>query len=276
MQALSVLLDVAAIVLLLTASIRAAKGFTLEAIVPILAGGLLSAALAAVLGVQPAFGHLLLIILAVGLGASFGASAAMIAPIERIPLLLNGFLVLYGLVALLLAFAAADPGLAPTDPQTLAAMIERMTGALVATVSGALVLGGGGVLFFGRLRGGREMPAVGRCAGLLKLGLAVAMVIAALLYLMTASILSLGAVAVMSACLGAAVIFAAEGGARWPLSVLLTALCGLATAAIGFALASLLLITAGGLVAAAMAAVFSGLCREARKPALELLFGPRS
>ena len=276
MQALSVLLDVGAIVLLLTASIRAAKGFTLEAIVPILAGGLLSAALAAVLGVQPAFGHLLLIILAVGLGASFGASAAMIAPIERIPLLLNGFLVLYGLVALLLAFAAADPGLAPTDPQTLAAMIERMTGALVATVSGALVLGGGGVLFFGRLRGAREMPVVGRGAGLLELGLAVAMVIAALLYLMTASILSLGAVAVMSACLGAAVIFAAESGARWPLSVLLTALCGLATAAIGFALASLLLITAGGLVAAAMAAVFSGLCREGQKSALELLFGPRS
>lgn len=276
MQALSVLLDVAAIVLLLTASIRAAKGFTLEAIVPILVGGLLSAALAAVLGVQPSFGHLLLVILAVGLGASFGASAAMIAPIERIPLLLNGFLVLYGLVALLLAFAAADPGLTPTDPQTLAAMIERMTGALVATVSGALVLGGGGVLFFGRLRGGREMPVVGRGAGLLELGLAVAMVIAALLYLMTASILSLGAVAVMSACLGAAVIFAAESGARWPLSVLLTALCGLATAAIGFALASLLLIIAGGLVAASMAAVFSGLCREGQKSALELLFGPRS
>lgn len=274
MQALAVIFDLVAIMLLVMAAARGAKGAALEAIVPMIAAGLGLAGLGALLAAQPTFGHLLLVMLAVGLGATLGASAAIVAPVVRIPLLLNGFLVLYGIVALLLALAVADPAIAPAHAQSLSGMLERMLGAVIAAIAGGLVFGGGGVLFVYRLRPVLAARRFDRALRPAQIAPGAVVGLAAILYLVTDAPLALWSSALAATFLAAAVVTATDAGARWPLSVLLTALCGLATAAIGFALASLLLIMAGGMVSAAMAAVFSGLCREARKPALELLFGP--
>lgn len=273
MQALAVIADLVAVMLMVIAAARGAKGAALEAIVPMTAAGLGLAGLGALLAAQPTFGHLLLVLLAVGLGTTLGASAAIVAPVARIPLLLNGFLVLYGVVALLLALAVADPAIAPAHAQSLAGMLERMLGALIAAIAGGLVFGGGGVLFLNRLRPSLAMRRSGRAFRPAQIALGAFVGVTAVLYLVTDASLALWSCALAAIVLSALVVTAMDAGARWPLSVLLTALCGLATAAIGFALASLLLIMAGGMVCATMAAVFSGLCREARKPALELLFG---
>lgn len=275
MQGLSVIGDLSAIVLLVLSAVRGAKGHPLHAIVPPLACGLGFAALAAILAAQPSFGNLLLVVLALGVGGTLGAVAATGVSVARIPLVLTGFLVLYGLVALLLSSAVTDTGAAFWHARMAPGDVERRAAAMIAAVAGSLVLGGGGVLFLQRLRPARELRRSSRLMRYPQLGFAAASVLMAGLFVVVNLPLAFWLSTSAAMLAGAAVVLPLNENARWPLSVLLTALCGFATAAIGFALASLLLIIAGGLVGASMAAVFSGLCREARKRPFGLLFGSR-
>lgn len=272
MQGLSVICDLAAAVLLVLAAVRGAKGQALYAIVPPLAWGLGFAALGAVLAAQPSFGNLLLVVLALGVGGTLGAAAAIGVSVARIPLVLAGFLVLYGLVALLLSFAATDTGAVLWHARMGPGEVERRGAAMIAAIAGSLVLGGGGVLFLQRLRSVRLSSLWLPHA---QVALAAASALTAGVFMVTNVLPAFWLSAVAALLTGVFVVLPLDESARWPLSVLLTALCGFATAAIGFALASLLLIIAGGLVGASMVAVFSGLCREGGRRPFRLLFGKR-
>lgn len=272
MQGLSVICDLGAVVLLMLAAVRGARGHVLHAIVLPLALGLGLAALAALLSAQPSFGNLLLVLLALGVGGTLGATAAIGVSVARIPLVLTGFLVLYGLVALLLAFAATDTAAAVWHAREAPGEFERRGAAVIAAIAGSLVLGGGGLLFLQRLRPVRLSP---RWMPYAQVVFAVASILMASVFLAAGVLPAFWMSAVAAMLCGAVVVLPLDENARWPLSVLLTALSGFATAAIGFALASLLLIVSGGLVGASMVAVFSGLCREARTRPFRLLFGKR-
>ncbi len=275
MQGLSVICDLGAIVLLVLAAVRGAKGHPLHAIVPPLACGLAFAALAAILAAQPSFGNLLLVVLALGVGGTLGAAAAIGVSVARIPLVLTGFLLLYGLVALLLSFAATDTSASLWNARMAPGELERIGAAMIAAIAGSLVLGGGGALFLQRLRPECQLRLSLRWVRSAQIVLAVATVLMATAFLVTNVPLAFWLSSSAAMLAGTAVVLPLDETARWPLSVLLTALCGFATAAIGFALASLLLIIAGGLVGASMAAVFSSLCQEARRRPLRLIFGKR-
>lgn len=143
---------------------------------------------------------------------------------------------------------------------------------MIAAITGSLVLGGGGVLFLQRLRSVRLSSLWLAYAQVV---LAAVSVLTGSVFLMTNALPAFWQSAAAALLTGVFVVLPLDENARWPLSVLLTALCGFATAAIGFALASLLLILAGGLVGASMVAVFSGLCREGGRRPFRLLFGKR-
>ena len=276
MQSLSVICDLGAVVLLVMAAARGAKGHALHAIVPYLASGLACATLAAILAAQPSFGNLLLVVLALGVGSTLGGVAAIGVSLARIPLVLTGFLVLYGLVALLLSFAATDAAGLVGHVRGGPGDLERKGAAMIAAIAGSLVLGGGGVLFLQRLR---PVPQPSRSPARPRralLGFAAAGAVMAVVFLAADALTAFWISSAAAVLTGAALVWPLGEHARWPLSVLLTALCGFATAAVGFALANLLLIIAGGLVGASMVAVFSGLCREAGSRPFRLLFGKRS
>lgn len=275
MQALSVICDLGAVVLLVLAAARGAKGHALHAIVPYLAWGLGLAALAAILAAQPSFGNLLLVVLALGVGSTLGGLAAIGVSLARIPLVLTGFLVLYGLVALLLSFAATDAGGLLGHVRIGVGDLERKGAAMIAAIAGSLVLGGGGVLFMQRLRPVPQSPRSPARLRRALLGFAASGVMMATVFLVADALPAFWMSAAAAMLTGVALVWPLDENARWPLSVLLTALCGFATAAVGFALANLLLIIAGGLVGASMVAVFSGLCREAGSRPFRLLFGKR-
>ena len=272
MQHLAVICDLAAAVLLAVCAIRSAGGRSLPALVPPLAFGLGFAALGALLAVGPSFGGSLLILLAVGLGASLGAGAALSASLARVPLFLTGLLILYGFVAILLSFAIVDGGSPLWRESTATGDIERLGAATIAMIAGCLVFGGGSVLLFRRVRAAREGEPVAGLHRLQGLSAAVTLLLAAV-FLVTHSPPTFWLCAFAACLTGVALVLPMGAKARWPLSVLLTGLCGLATAALGFALASLVMIAAGGLVAASMASVLADLVREAgRRPLLTLLY----
>ncbi|WP_170253464.1 MULTISPECIES: NAD(P)(+) transhydrogenase (Re/Si-specific) subunit beta [Alphaproteobacteria] len=262
--------------LLAIAAARGARGYPLSTAVPLLASGLSFAAVAAMLAAEPSFGGFLLVVLALGVGATFGAVAALGLPVAHIPLFLTGSLVLYGLVALLLSFAVVDSGGLLLSAGPVSGDLERAGSAVLAGIAGALVLAGGSVLFLRRLLPAREgRRAWPRPALSLQIALAGGVLLLAVVFLVTVSPLAYWAVVVAAVLAGGIVVQAMDARANWPLSILLTGLCGMATAAIGFALANLVLIMVGGLVGASMAAVFSGLCREAGRGPVGLLFGRR-
>lgn len=271
MQQLAVICDLAAAVFLAVCAIKGAGGRPLPALVPFLALGLGFAALAALLAAEPSFGGSLLILLAVGIGCTVGAGVALSASLTRVPLFLTGLLILYGLVAILLASAIVDRDFPFWQAATGTGDIERLGAAIVATVAGCLVLGGGSVLLFRRARatsggewfaGLRRLQAVSAALTLLLAGV----------FLVTHSPLAFWLCAATGVLAGALMVLPMSAKARWPLSVLLTGLCGLSTAALGFALASLVMIAAGGLVAASMASVLADLAREAGRRPLLMLF----
>lgn len=276
MQQLAVICDFTAAVLLAICAISGAGGRPLPALVPLLALGLGFTALAALLASEPSFGGLLLILLAVGIGATLGAGLALSASPARIPLFLTGLLILYGIVAILLSSAIVDSGSLFWQASIGTGYIERLGAATIAMIAGCLVLGGGSVLFFRRIR------AVG-ASGLAFAGLSRLQVAAAAMTLLLAGVFlvthaqaAFWLCALMGALAGALLVAPMGAKAGWPLSVLLTGLCGLSTAAIGFALASLVMIAAGGLVAASMASVLVDLARESGRRPLPMLFDRRN
>lgn len=276
MQQLAVICDFAAAVLLAICAISGAGGRPLPALVPLLALGLGFTALAALLASEPSFGSLLLILLAVGIGATLGAGLALSASLARVPLFLTGLLILYGIVAILLSSAIVDSGSLFWQASIGTGDIERLGAATIAMIAGCLVLGGGSVLFFRRIR------AVG-ASGLAFAGLSRLQVAAAAMTLLLAGVFlvthaqaAFWLCALMGALAGALLVAPMGAKAGWPLSVLLTGLCGLSTAAIGFALASLVMIAAGGLVAASMASVLVDLARESGRRPLLMLFDRRN
>lgn len=276
MQQLAVICDFAAAVLLAICAISGAGGRPLPALVPLLALGLGFTALAALLASEPSFGSLLLILLAVGIGATLGAGLALSASLARVPLFLTGLLILYGIVAILLSSAIVDSGSLFWQASIGTGDIERLGAATIAMIAGCLVLGGGSVLFFRRIR---TVGASGLAfAGLSRLQVAAAAMTLLLagVFLVTHAQAAFWLCALMGALAGALLVAPMGAKAGWPLSVLLTGLCGLSTAAIGFALASLVMIAAGGLVAASMASVLVDLARESGRRPLLMLFDRRN
>lgn len=276
MQQLAVICDLAAAVLLAICAISGAGGRPLPALVPLLVLGLGFTALAALLASEPSFGSLLLILLAVGIGATLGAGLALSASLARVPLFLTGLLILYGIVAILLSSAIVDSGSLFWQASIGTGDIERLGAATIAMIAGCLVLGGGSVLFFRRIRAaGAPRLAF---AGLSRLQVAAAAMTLLLagVFLVTHAPAAFWLCALMGALAGALLVAPMGAKAGWPLSVLLTGLCGLSTAAIGFALASLVMIAAGGLVAASMASVLVDLARESGRRPLPMLFDKRS
>ena len=271
MQQLAVICDLAAALFLAVCAIRGAGGRPLPALVPFLALGLGFAALAALLAAEPSFGGSLLILLAVGIGCTLGAAVALSASLARVPLFLTGLLILYAIVAILLASAIVDSGSPFWKAGTGAGDIERLGAATVAMIAGCLVLGGGSVLLFRRVRAASAGEWFGGLRRLQAVSTAMTLLLAGV-FLVTHSPLTFWLCAVTGVLAGALLVLPMGAKARWPLSILLTGLCGLSTAALGFALASLVMIAAGGLVAASMASVLADLARDAGRRPLLMLF----
>ena len=276
MQQLAVICDLAAAVLLTICAISGAGGRSLPALVPLLALGLGFTALAALLASEPSFGSLLLILLAVGIGATLGAGLALSASLARVPLFLTGLLILYGVVAILLSCAIVDSGSLFWQASIGTGEVERLGAATIAMIAGCLVLGGGSVLFFRRIRAAGASGLAFAGLSRLQVASAAMTLLLAGVFLVTHSPPAFWLCALMGVLAGALLVAPMGAKAGWPLSVLLTGLCGLSTAAIGFALASLVMIAAGGLVAASMASVLVDLARESGGRPLLVLFDRRN
>jgi NAD(P) transhydrogenase subunit beta len=273
MEGFVVIGDMVATVLLALGITRGARGRALASVVPLLIWGMMAAALAAALAAISTFGGFLLLALGAGFGATFGALIAFSARADRMPLYLTGLLVLYGVTAVFLSLSVMETSAIFWQSRMGSGNAERLASGAVALLSGSLVAGGGCAMFIRRLPVG---PVAIRLRTTPLYRLLLAALILVLLGLLMASeggLVLFSMVSCLSMVLGALVVLPAREADLWPFAILLTALSGLATAAIGFALPSLLLIIAGGLASASMAQLLSSVCRESGRRPRDLLLG---
>ncbi|NML72563.1 NAD(P)(+) transhydrogenase (Re/Si-specific) subunit beta [Rhizobium sp. S-51] len=273
MEGFVVIGDMVATGLLALGITRGARGRALASVVPLLIWGMMAAALAAALSAIPTFGGFLLLALGAGFGATFGALIAFSARAERMPLYLTGLLVLYGVTGVFLSLSVMETSAIFWQSRMGSSNAERLASGAVALLSGSLVAGGGCAMFI------RRLPA-GPVAMLLRTTPLYRLLLAALILVLLGRLMASGGglvlfsmVSCLSMVLGALVVLPAREADLWPFAILLTALSGLATAAIGFALASLLLIIAGGLASASMAQLLNSVCRESGRRPRDLLLG---
>lgn len=209
---------------------------------------------------EPTFGGWLIGFLALAVGGSLGGWLALATPSKNIVQLLSGLLALHGLVAVLLSFSVVNMGAQFWDDRMIATEFERSLGTAVATLFGAAAFGGGVSLMFRRLGFGlsRRLYSLEPFRPVL-VGLAgIALVLFAVWLVPGFFLLT----ALLSFAAGVVMVLSADDRKLSLAAVVLTALGGLATGAIGFAFASIALIVAGGLAGAIMIARYRRMCRE--------------
>ncbi|MCM2400780.1 NAD(P)(+) transhydrogenase (Re/Si-specific) subunit beta [Rhizobium sp. S153] len=209
---------------------------------------------------EPTFGGWLIGFLALAVGGSLGGWLALATPSKKIAQLLAGLLALHGLVAVLLSFSVVNTGPLFWDDRMIATEFERSLGTAVATLFGAAAFGGGMSLVFRRLRFGlsRRLHSL-EPFRLVLVGLAAIALVLFAVWLVPGFFLL---TAMLSTATGIVVVLSADDRKLPLAAVVLTAFGGLATAAIGFAFASIALIVAGGLAGAIMIARYRTMCRE--------------
>ncbi len=226
----------------------------------LIALGLACCILVGLAAAEPNFGGWLIGLLALSVGGSLGGWLAMAAPSRKIAQLLAGLLALHGLVALLLSFAVLDTSVLFWDARMVTTEFERSLGTALATLSGAAAFGGGVALVFRRMgfQLSRRLHSLEPFRPVLT-GLAGVAFLLFSIWLVPGFFLL---TAVLSTAVGAVVVLSADERKMPLAAVALTAFAGLATAAMGFAFASLALIVAGGLAGAIMVSCYRTMCRE--------------
>ncbi len=221
----------------------------------------------------PTFGGWILVIAGLAIGGGFGAYVARKIPMTAMPQLVAAFHSLVGLAAVLVAAAALYApesfGIGNVGEIHGASLVEMSLGAAIGAITFT-----GSIIAFAKLDGRMSgKPIMLPSRHVINLALAVAIVVAVILFVMTESHAYFWLIAILSLVLGVLIIVPI-GGADMPVVVsMLNSYSGWAAAGIGFTLGNLALIITGALVGSSGAILSYIMCKGMNRSFISVILG---
>jgi NAD(P) transhydrogenase subunit beta len=235
--------------------------------------GMAIAVVTTLVNVSPSFGTLAVIIALIALGGGIGAVVARRIPMTAMPQLIAAFHSLVGLAAVLVAAAAlyAPIAFGIGEPGHIhgQSLIEMSLGVAI----GAITFTGSIIAFLkldGRMSG---KPIMLPARHLINIGLAVALVVLIVVFVITESTVVFWLITIVSLAIGFLLIIPI-GGADMPVVVsMLNSYSGWAAAGIGFTLGNTALIVTGALVGSSGAILSYIMCKGMNRSIFNVILG---